>query len=134
MKELQFPLIKITLFFILGIFIYPYVNISFIEIISISMLFLLLFAIIVFKKISHKFGSVFILLLAVLLGLSTVSIHDVKLHKNHYLHLNDVEKKNEITLELGEKLKSPLTNVRYEANVLGVNGVKTEGKIIVSNG
>ena len=92
----------------------------------------LLFGFVVFKKISHKLGSVLIFLLAVLLGLSTVSIHDVKQHKNHYLYLNDFEKKNEITLELGEKLKSPLTNVRYEANVLEVNGVKTEGKIIVS--
>ncbi len=132
MKELQFPLIKICLFFVLGIILYPYINVTFIEIISIFTLVLLLFAFIVFKKIFLEFGSVFILFLAVLLGLSTTSIHDVKQHKNHYLHLNAIQNKNEIIVALGEKLKSTVKNVRYEATVLKIKGVETEGKIIVS--
>ena len=73
-----------------------------------------------------------IFILALFSGLSTSSIHDEKLKKNHFTHHKNIKNENEVIVELGEKLKSSSNNTRYEASVLKINGEQTQGKIIVS--
>lgn len=132
MKELQFPLIRISLFFVLGILLYPYITFTFIQLFLVSTIVLLAFVFFIYTKKLLKYSSAIIFILALFSGLSTSSIHDEKLKKNHFTHHKNIKNENEVIVELGEKLKSSSNNTRYEASVLKINGEQTEGKIIVS--
>lgn len=132
MKELQFPLIRISLFFVLGILLYPYITFTFIQLFLVSTIVLLAFVFFIYTKKLLKYSSAIIFILALFSGLSTSSIHDEKLKKNHFTHHKNIKNENEVIVELGEKLKSSSNNTRYEASVLKINGEQTQGKIIVS--
>lgn len=132
MKELQFPLIRISLFFVLGILLYPYITFTFIQLFLVSTIVLLAFVFLIYTKKLLKYSSAIIFILALFSGLSTSSIHDEKLKKNHFTHHKNIKNENEVIVELGEKLKNSSNNTRYEASVLKINGEQTEGKIIVS--
>lgn len=132
MKELQFPLIRISLFFVLGILLYPYITFTFIQLFLVSTIVLLALVFFIYTKKLLKYSSAIIFILALFSGLSTSSIHDEKLKKNHFTHHKNIKNENEVIVELGEKLKSSSNNTRYEASVLKINGEQTQGKIIVS--
>lgn len=132
MKELQFPLIKICLFFVIGILLYPYMNFSFYPL-SLAVIVLICSLLpFIYKKTLHKVSSVFFCFLAILIGLTSASVHDVKWNADHYLHRKENQNQNEIRVELGEKLKSTSTRVRYEATVTAIKGIPTDGKIVLS--
>jgi competence protein ComEC len=132
MKELQFPLIRISLFFVLGIILYPYFTASLYQLIGIAISLVFFLVVFIYKKTFHNLSSLFLFILAIITGLTSVAVHDVNWNPTHFLHLTETQHRNEIKVELGEKLKSTSTHVRYEATVKEIKGVPTDGKIVLS--
>ena len=61
MKELQFPLIRISLFFVLGILLYPYITFTFIQLFLVSTIVLLAFVFFIYTIKLLKYSSAIIL-------------------------------------------------------------------------
>ena len=137
MKVLQFPLIKITGCFVLGIIIShstkpPFLLALICLIIGIATLSFLYFS--AQKDLVQKpyFGIV-TLVLSFLIGVFTFVSNNQTLNSNHYLHQlskTDQEYSSEIVIK--EKLKNTNNNDRYVASVNKLNNKKSYGKVILN--
>ena len=137
MKALKFPLIRITLFFVIGILFAFYIKPS--VILTFSFLIIAFFAFGVCFYLSQKsnfqksyFGiSVFVL--SFFIGISTQVIHTSIFRENHYFNqIGLVEKQHFIELTLNEKLKNTAFNSRFVAIVNRFDNKKSYGKIILN--
>lgn len=137
MKVLDFPLIKITIAFILGIITAYYVNPSIATIaITLSISFSL-FCGFYFWSLKQNnciflFG-IFTSLLSFFIGALTLLSHTENLQKSHYTNCQIAfEKSQFVTLILREKLKGNDYNDRYVALVKTISGKTYDGKVIVN--
>ena len=132
MQILQFPIAKITFFFVIGILL-GYAFLPHIEFVFL-LLFLSFMPIFVFYKFrkQHLF-TVSVFLVALILGLSTQGIHDVRNNKSNYFHFIN-SKKNEQKLHVAvvEKLKKSSFTSRYFATVKEIDGKSCSGKILLN--
>ncbi len=137
MKALKFPLIRITLFFVIGILFAFYIKPSIIF--TFSFLIIAFFAFGVCFYLSQKnsfqksyFGiSVFVL--SFFIGISTQVIHTQIFRENHYINqIGLVEKQHIVELTLKEKLKNTVFNSRFVAIVNRFDNKKSCGKIILN--
>lgn len=136
MKILHFPLVKLIFSFVVGILIYPYVNLDILYVI------ILVFALLALSILSHsfyrkdKFKLIFgvnILLLGFLLGFYTAFTHKETNNPNHYTKLNlSSEGKYNLTLKIIERLKTTQKNYRFVSEIYAVNGKKCSGKTILN--
>lgn len=134
MKVLQFPLIRITIGFALGL--------TFAQLIKPNPLLLILLLLAGFsgllfyyfysKKelIQKPYFGILTLFVSFLIGIFTLISHNQTYNSNHYLHQIVPEKEYAIKLIINEKLKSSNFNDRYVANVYELNNKKSYGKII----
>ncbi|HPW97108.1 MAG TPA: ComEC/Rec2 family competence protein [Flavobacterium sp.] len=135
MKILQFPLAKITLWFVFGILLFPSLKttppIAFILTVSGFCLVLLCY---IFKSKIAFYSSLFgiaVLLNSFFIGLSSASIHKENYSTNHFSkYLNEVENGFNATILLTEKLKNTQKNYRYVAEFKSIQKKKVNGKII----
>ncbi|HQA73547.1 ComEC/Rec2 family competence protein [Flavobacterium sp.] len=135
MKILQFPLAKITLWFVFGILLFPSLKttppIAFILTVSGFCLVLLCY---IFKSKIAFYSSLFgiaVLLNSFFIGLSSASIHKENYSTNHFSkYLNEVENGFNATILLTEKLKNTQKNYRYVAEFQSIQKKKVNGKII----
>lgn len=136
MKILQFPLARVSLFFILGLLLYQK---------GIQpngfVVFIFLFVGLVVLATMHRYAkkrSVFkgfgwlVALLAVVLGLSTAAFHQETRSRLHYSHLTEDQVPYHFQLTLHEKLKSTKKNQRYVAIIKSINHRKSEGTILLN--
>jgi len=134
-KILQFPLAKITLWFVFGILLFPSLKttppIAFILTVSGFCLVLLCY---IFKSKIAFYSSLFgiaVLLNSFFIGLSSASIHKENYSTNHFSkYLNEVENGFNATILLTEKLKNTQKNYRYVAEFQSIQKKKVNGKII----
>jgi len=134
-KILQFPLAKITLWFVFGILLFPSLKttppIAFILTVSGFCLVLLCY---IFKSKIAFYSSLFgiaVLLNSFFIGLSSASIHKENYSTNHFSkYLNEVENGFNATILLTEKLKNTQKNYRYVAEFKSIQKKKVNGKII----
>jgi competence protein ComEC len=134
-KILQFPLAKITLWFVFGILLFPFLKttppIAFILTVSGFCLVLLCY---IFKSKIAFYSSLFgiaVLLNSFFIGLSSASIHKENYSTNHFSkYLNEVENGFNATILLTEKLKNTQKNYRYVAEFKSIQKKKVNGKII----
>ena len=135
MKVVQFPLVKITICFVLGIIFSHFTkpNLSLLLILlSFGMVLLAVFYFEKNKLQSHFFGII-TLFTSFILGAFILSNNNETIHKNHYLHqITQVEKEILSQLIIEEKLKNTLNNDRYVAKVVELNNKKSYGKIILN--
>lgn len=128
---MHFPLAKIAIAFVLGLFIayYSHLNPLFSSFFfGISLLFLFLFTFI-FKSIK-QFGF-WSIVTAFSLGFFVQFLHYEPNKNNHYLHsLNNENELFLIEILIKERLKSTPFNDRYRAEILSLNHQKSCGKII----
>lgn len=137
MKVLDFPLVKITIAFILGIIAsyYLYFSISIIAFtLSVS---LMAFLIAFFWNLKHnkKFISfgVASYILSFCIGTLTLLSHTEILQKDNYTNCKDAfQRKESITLLLREKLKSNDYSDRYIGLIKTISGKVYSGKVIVN--
>ena len=137
MKVLDFPLIKITLGFVLGILFACYVSLPvyvlyFLLAISISAFGILSF---LFQKNSRNtfYFGLCTYLLSFIIGISTQIIHTERFQESNYTHNATIfVKPSPISLIIREKLKSNAFSDRYIAQVNQVGTEKQTGKIILN--
>lgn len=137
MKVLQFPLARITFFFVAGIssalYFKPDLYSVFLLLGVFSLVFLLSFLLSI-KKINQKIHfAIATYLLSFCIGATTLVVNNGYFDKDNYIHLiSDSSKEYTISITLREKLKTTLYNERYVANVNSIDGCKTNGKILLN--
>jgi competence protein ComEC len=136
-KIVQFPLTRIFIGFLFGIFLSRMANFSGVFIFScltIGIIGLLTSYFYIQKYNSFKiiFG-VFVTLTSVFSGISTSIIHKENSNPHHYTNqIIDYEKVYTIDLLLIEKLKSTLKNHRYTGIIKSIDGKRSIGKVILN--
>lgn len=137
MKVLQFPLVKITIGFILGILASYYWSTP-LELISAGLSFALLsFILLYFFKNKNQTTTLFfgltIYFIFFFLGSFTLFLNTDSNQISNYIHHESAFiAPQEITLVIREKLKSTTTNDRYLGIVQTINKQPFSGKIIVN--
>ena len=137
MRVLQFPLIKITGCFVLGLLLAHYAKPPF----SVALIALLIsfIAVIITYFIPRKtiipknhFG-IATFLAAFLIGVFTLVSNNQTRNKLHYIHFISTQKKNyTATITLKEKLKNTFVNNRYVAQMITLNGKESFGKVLLN--
>jgi competence protein ComEC len=137
MRVLQFPLIKITSSFILGILLAHYTKPTF----FISLLALLTSFIAVLithflprkSMIPKNYFGVAILFTAFAIGIFAFVSHNPTKNKHHYVHfISSQNNKCIATISIKEKLKNSIVNNRYVAEMISLNGKKSCGKVLLN--
>jgi competence protein ComEC len=137
MKILQFPLVKIIAFFVLGIvsafYLKPNPNFVFIAL-GVSFIFFGLSFYFSIRKVFQKnYFAIFAILVSFILGLSTQVIHTETYKKNHFTHFIENSKKQySIEITLKEKLKENDFSKRFVAIVRKLDAKESCGKIILN--
>ncbi|MDG1778401.1 MAG: ComEC/Rec2 family competence protein [Flavobacteriaceae bacterium] len=136
MQLFYYPIPKLTLGLIAGIFLSDYVALTLRTIslwTGILVVLVLLFHFETFMK-KYSMGSIFLMLLFVVLGLLCATLHHPKTNKNHYSH--QLQEKDDtssvLLLKISAELNPTLYNIRYVANVLELNNQKSMGKLLIS--
>jgi len=137
MKVLDFPLIKITGCFVLGLICAHFTKPPFLFTISSLLvgLFVLLFLFFSSKKrkMLNPFFGIATLVVSFLIGTFTFVSNNQTLRPNHYSHhLSVATKESTIEISIKEKLKNTASNDRYVADVISLNKQKSYGKIILN--
>ena len=137
MRVLQFPLIKITGCFVLGLLLAHYAkppfSVALIALI-ISFIAVVITYIVPRKTIIPKnhFG-IATFLVAFLIGVFTLVSNNQTRNKLHYIHFISTQKKNyTATITLKEKLKNTFVNNRYVAQMITLNGKESFGKVLLN--
>ena len=135
MKVLQFPLARITVVFILGLFFAYYFPPSILALFIVLFISLIVFSVLYFlskRKSSISFG-IGIYFLSFIIGISTQIIHTDSFQKSNYTHNKAAfEQPHIISLTIREKLKSSPFSDRYIAIVNKIDNKTQTGKIILN--
>lgn len=136
MKIHDFPIVKITFFFIIGLLVGFYFKIGLLISLGLQITSIVLFLFSFYfsnKRFlqTNTFGaSTFLLFISI--GITTNILHDNRTNKNHYSRTTDFDKKHSIILVTRERLKSSLKNDRYYAEVIKIDDKKRTGKVILN--
>lgn len=136
MKIHEFPIVKITLLFIIGLLTGYYLKIDLVYSTAIQLVAILVFLISLYyssKKITktNVFG-VTTLFLFFSIGITTNILHDNRINKEHYTHLSNTHEKHNFVIVTREKLKATLKNQRYLAEIIKIDNKKSSGKVILN--
>lgn len=137
MKVVQFPLIKITFCFLLGILFAQIFKSTLLLALTSILLFSLTTLIMNFlsnkKAIYKSLFGVFCLITSFFIGSLTLVLNNDTLNSNHYLKdLKSVENEYSAEIIITEKLKNTIKNDRYVAKIVKLNDKKSYGKIILN--
>jgi competence protein ComEC len=137
MKVLQFPLARITIAFVFGIFAAFYAKPSFQTTLIVLLISLFAFGISYFlSKKDFNFSFYFGIstyLISFCIGLTTQIVHTDSFQKSNYTHYNSIfEKPHVLTVSLREKLKSSNFNDRYIAIVNRIDQQESSGRILLN--
>ncbi|TDP03795.1 ComEC/Rec2 family competence protein [Flavobacterium sp. 245] len=137
MKVLDFPLIRITIWFIAGILFFYYTKttlfIATIALISSTFIFLILYFLSNKNKTILPFFGLSTYCSAFFLGGIILLLHTDSLQKSNYIHCQKAfNVSSQITFTLHEKLKSNSYSDRYTALINRIDGKVYSGKIIVN--
>ena len=137
MKILEFPLVKVSFAFILGIvsysFFHPNPKLVFCSLFaSLLLLFVFHFGSKKYNNFKIAFGLI-TLLSSFLIGISSVIIHKETFNASHYTNqIKDAESNHVFHVLLDEKIKSTQKNTRYVAAIQSIDGIKSIGKVILN--
>ncbi len=136
MKIHEFPIVKITIFFIIGLLTGYYLEIDLTYSAIIQIVSILVFCISFYfsnKKFTqtNTFGAS-TLFLFLSIGITTNILHDNRINKHHYTHLSSLHEKHNFVILVREKLKTTLKNQRCLAKIIKIDNKKNSGKIILN--
>lgn len=132
MKVFQFPIAKITFFFVLGILLgyWFFPNILFVFLI---LFFLLVGIFVSFSRKRDLFYTISIYFFSFFLGISAQSIHDVRNNKQHYSKFIASNGEPQIAeVCVVEKLKSNQYADRYFVKAIKIGSKSCVGKILMN--
>lgn len=137
MKLLNFSLIKLTTYLIIGIIIAYYTEISF-EIALVQLLILSIGLILSYfflsshSKLTYIFGG-FVCITFISVGIFTSKVYDDTLQDSHYINSGiEFSEYQNITFKITKRLKPDNYNTKYFAKVVNLNGDKSSGKILLN--
>jgi len=136
MKVFDFPLVKITIGFILGILVCYFWQASILAT-AISLIVGLIFIAVLYFHSKNKKQNIFfgigVYYLSFCIGMTALLINTDSLQKSNYIHYDQAfQKPHYITFTLREKIKSNDYNDRYIALIKNIEGKIYSGKIIVN--
>jgi competence protein ComEC len=137
MKVLDFPLVKITISFLIGILISYYWRPTIFIACSALIISVIIFCVLYFQTKKHKklntlFG-ISSYLISFFIGVTTLLFHTDTFQKSNYTNSKIAfEKRQFLTFTLREKLKSNDFNDRYIANLNQIENKAYSGRIIVN--
>ncbi len=137
MKVLQFPMVRITLWLVLGILFSYYTNLK--PYLAFGLLFIAVIIFIIVYFIAKKnlgfhliFGAI-TYLVCFFIGVSTHTIHNDFYSKSNYIHqVQSAEKEHQITVIIHEKLKANTYSQKYTANVQSIDNQESSGRILLN--
>jgi competence protein ComEC len=137
MKVFQFPLIKISIFFILGILFSFYSQPNPDLVVSSLIIGFLIFGFVFYYSIKNKIQNIIFGYLAFFIsffiGASSHLIHSSSHKKDNFINqVSDFDKQHSIIISLKEKLKNSIFNDRYVAIVQQIDNKKSDEKIIIN--
>lgn len=137
MKVFDFPLAKITIWFIAGILVSYYLKITiFTTSIAFgigSLAFFVSYLLARKNKKTISFFGISTYYLSFFIGILTLFFHTDSLQKTNYIHCTKAfESPQSITFTLRERLKGNSYNDRFSAIINEINSVSYSGKIIVN--
>lgn len=132
MKIFQFPLTKITVFFLTGIVAAYWVKFSVFWVLMLLILAVFVYGIAFFWRQKKLFFGIATSFLALIIGISTQTIHTDFFKENHFIHSKSIaEKPHQINFVVREKLRSTQIYDRYIGIVKQIDNQKKVGKILV---
>ena len=137
MKVLQFPMVRITLWLVLGILFSYYTNLN--PNLAFGFLFIAVIVFILAYFIAKKnlrfhflFGAI-TYLVCFIIGASTQTLHNDFYNKSNYIHkIQSAEKEYQITAVIHEKLKANSYSRKYTANVKTIENQESSGSILLN--
>lgn len=137
MRVLQFPLIKITGCFVLGLLLAHFIKPPFF-ISSIALIIGFISVLITYKLprksiIPNNYFGIAALFTAFTIGIFAFASHNPTRNNHHYIHYITSQKKIcTATICINEKLKNSIANDRYVAQIKTLNGKESYGKILLN--
>lgn len=136
MKIHEFSIVKIKIFFIIGLLTGYYLKVDLAYSTIIQLVSILIFCISFYfsnKKFTqtNAFGLC-TLLLFFSIGITTNILHDNRINKDHYTHLSNLHEKHNFLILVRERVKTTLKNQRYLAEIIKIDNKKSSGKIILN--
>ena len=137
-KTIQYPILKLTIFLVIGILASDYVFISEWTLLGgIGVLIFVLIQIYFYCKKNKKtvyWPSFLVLLLMVLLGVFVCKIHAPSFSKSHYSHLKNITNKDLHQLEfvIKKRLKPTTYNHRYYVELLKIDSTLVSGTLLIN--
>jgi len=138
MRLLDFPIIKFTLFFIVGIVIASFFHIP-LRIILYACIGLTLLLLITFLIGKHQMSKtiwfgIITCLTMICIGTLTVNIHNQRAHQSHYSKNIPVENDSSrmIQFRVREVLKSTAFHDKYVVDILKMDNKKVTGKLLLN--
>lgn len=137
MKVLQFPLAKITLWFIAGILFAFYANPDAFIIFSALTIAGIGFGIAYYFSnksfLQNSYFGLVAYVFAFFFGSATLVSHSGYFDRSNYIHqIDDSQKSHSVEVVLRERLKSSIYNNRYVAHVKTIDGKLCSGKLLVN--
>lgn len=137
MKILQFPLARITIFFVLGIlfgfYTKPFPTIVFGLLFIVSVIFGLAFYFSKKDFLQKSYFGIITYAFSFIIGITTLVVHTDYFQQNNYIHqCSDENKEHLIEVVLREKLKNSTYNERYIAVVTQLDNKESSGKILLN--
>jgi competence protein ComEC len=137
MKALQFPLTRITLWFVFGIFFSANFTINpklIFFLVAVSLTATLLALYFSNKDFKQKvYFGISTYILAFLIGITTQIVHTDSFQKDNYIHqITNNSEEHLVEVVLRQKLKSSILNDRFIALVKRIDNKESSGKMVVN--
>ena len=135
MKLLNFLVIRLSLFFLLGIYLGLQFSIpteTLLFYIGIGIIVLVVFHLAYLKSFNINYGfSIFVPIVFVCIGMLSSAIQQAKNQKNHIAHQVKKDTVHWVLVEVNEVLKSNDYNFKYLVDAHSIDDAKTHGKLLV---
>ena len=138
MKALHYPILKLTIFLVIGIVASDYLSVS-LPLISagIGLIITVLILTHVYCKKHHKtmyWPSLAVLLIMVVLGVFVSKIHLPTFSKSHYSHLKNItnEGLHQLEFVIKKRLKPTTYNHRYYVELIKIDSTLVSGTLLIN--
>lgn len=137
MRILQFPLVRITLWFVLGILFAFYVNLvpntAFMMLFGSACFFAIAYFLTTKDFVQKIYFGITTFLLSFCIGTTTQVAHNEYYQENNYIHkITSTNAECEIEVVLREKIKGSKWNDRFIALVKRIDGKQSTGRILLT--
>ena len=138
MQAFKYPVLKLTLFLIIGVILSEYTAIA-VAILLGAIGFMLIVLVIVhyhckkYKKTLY-WPSLIVVLVMILLGVFVSKLHTPTFYKSHYSHQEAIEDNQSHQLEflIKKRLKPTTYNQRYYAELIKIDSIRVSGTLLIN--